>query len=1297
MIISSTITKKVLETIVHETFSTFGIFSSSSLLDSLKLLGFYYATNAGVSINIEDLKTPDVKKKFIETANQEIDFVSTRWQQGFVSDVERFQSIIDSWNVATEGLKNRIVDYYQYFDPANNLYIMAFSGARGNMSQVRQLVGMRGLMSDQNGKIIDLPIQRNFREGLSSIDYIVSSYGARKGIVDTALKTADSGYLTRRLIYLAQDLVIRETDCQSSTGVFLFLKKTSSSKNFVGRYLNWAKKETFPYEKIHSNNIFLDSSVLTALKKQAPVTLNVRSSLTCQSSASICQLCYGFDLAHNRVISLGETVGILAAQSIGEPGTQLTMRTFHTGGIFTGETIKAILSPFSGKIIFPTYLKTISYRTNHGVLVAKLQQEAKIKIVDWKGIEKEISLAIGSFLYITKSCFLPENALIAEYSTQSFSLGTKRMKPIYSTIDGEIILTMPIRSIPTKRIAITLEEGVLWVTFANIFPIPSQSALHFRKKLEKKKSFASLKVSVSEAGYIHLSENCLTLFTKTKTLTLELTHLLMSFKNCSVKILPIVKNYQYVDASTTVAFLYIQPKKDETIYLIRQKQSQLAMHKKFLNQNVKKAGKLQKLVTTWFPPDQPARYSEIRRLLISSGMSSENYNFFIGQKVKKIRKSAALFTWMKETSRQVIIAEKEKNLGQVFFVIAESDILKMNTDQVTSLSFSTKKKSFFRPKMKVNSMLQFTNCCYFLKKDGLKMIFQKALPTHLSANTMLKHKSGDFIYEKAVLAKLVNYTQQTEDIVQGLPKIEELIEARKAKQASILSRVPGVAISNSLLKIEQYWKHPVKKTVLEHPYRFTIQMPENIFSYALYLEKPKDLKSKKEKEVDDEEEIEEIEEEGKKRKKGKEKTFFPFLVSCHSFPEQFVVFETNIVNCQKLFKKPGDKNNIFIPKLLPPIFAPYEVPSNAKKEPKKVECNKKQFEHGYNYAFKVVGSELEYRIEVVPEGLPEKEMVELEEVREEEKRRRFEHYLRVKGRKSYSKFQTLPVHDYLSKKLIRYTNKEFVFWKKIVSSELLRSRTPDCEDDLGAEAFYRNSKKDLMLTIGKKEYVFLENVNFFKEYRLTNRCKPIVKFGDFIDIGEPITEGTIDTHSLLNILFEYHRQLDGTMQGTKRSVQKIQLILVNSIQAIYQSQGVNIASKHIEIVVKQMTSKVSIISGGNTPFLPGELVPFVLITQVSLALQDATIVSEEEFFPYHLPGYEPKILSATNASLGKDSFLSAAGFQETKRILSKAALEGSCDWLRGLKECIMLGRLIPAGSTFLNYKNYLDKAYSFLK
>ena len=312
MLLTRTVTKKVLETIVHETFSKFGKLSSSSLLDSLKLLGFYYATTAGISINIEDLKTPNVKKNFLDNANLEIDEISQQWQQGFVSDTERFQSIIDSWNVATESLKNKIVDYYQNFDPANNLYIMAFSGARGNMSQVRQLVGMRGLMSDQEGNIIDLPIQANFREGLSSIDYIISSYGARKGIVDTALKTADSGYLTRRLIYVAQDLVIREFDCKTTEGVLIELQTNSDIKNISGREL------INIFQQNKKINLFdkqiLTPKILTKLKEKAPIILNIRSPLTCKSKQSICQKCYGWDLAQEKLISLGETVGIMAAQ-----------------------------------------------------------------------------------------------------------------------------------------------------------------------------------------------------------------------------------------------------------------------------------------------------------------------------------------------------------------------------------------------------------------------------------------------------------------------------------------------------------------------------------------------------------------------------------------------------------------------------------------------------------------------------------------------------------------------------------------------------------------------------------------------------------------------------------------------------------------------------------------------------------------------------------------------------------------------------------------------------------------------
>jgi DNA-directed RNA polymerase subunit beta' len=195
----------------------------------------------------------------------------------------------------------------------------------------------------------------------------------------------------------------------------------------------------------------------------------------------------------------------------------------------------------------------------------------------------------------------------------------------------------------------------------------------------------------------------------------------------------------------------------------------------------------------------------------------------------------------------------------------------------------------------------------------------------------------------------------------------------------------------------------------------------------------------------------------------------------------------------------------------------------------------------------------------------------------------------------------------------------------------------------------------------------------------------MIEPGEFIDIGEPITDGTIDSHELLKILFVYHSELDGIVEGTRKSLNKFQLILVNSIQAIYQGQGVSISTKHIEIIVRQMTSRVTIQTSGDTPFLPGEIVPFSLILEIC----EAFTTNPE----YKTPTFAPKLMSATNASLNKDGFLSGAGFQETRKMLTKAAIEGTSDWLRGLKESLMSGRMIPAGSAFLNYKNYLDNLY----
>jgi len=1099
MLLNRTITRKILENIVHETFSQFGILSCSSLLDSLKLLGFYYATNAGISINIEDLKTPDVKEKCINDAKQEVIDISDKWQQGFVSDIERFQTIIDSWNIATESLKNRVIDYYKYFDPTNNLYIMAFSGARGNMSQVRQLVGMRGLMSDQEGKIIDLPIQTNFREGLSSIDYIISSYGARKGIVDTALKTADSGYLTRRLIYIAQDLVIRENDCKTNEGILIELKKNSNIKNLIGRTLvNATSLKTF--KALPSETLLLTNEILKDFKEKSPLILNVRSSLTCKSSGSICQKCYGWDLAQQKLISLGEAVGIIAAQSIGEPGTQLTMRTFHTGGIFTGENLKQIVAPFSGKIILSSNLKSINYRTNHGVLVLKLQEETILNIVNWKGITSEVFLDIGSFLYVNHLDFVKKGQVLAEYSNQTLMPGARKLKPIYTPMSGEIRFeNLSVRKIlkDKRTIKVNEDDGVLWIASGKIFSLPKEIDYLFPKKLKKSIPFGKLKIISPINGLIKVNYPFLTILNPDKSITIDLSAITKPLKNCSIKIFPFVQNYQYIDKHSILGTIEIFPVYEGLIYSVRKKDSK--------------------------------------------------------------------FT-------------------QSFFCITESDIWKINSDQINNFSFFQDKKGIVRAGNILNNNSKFSRSGFFLKKDGFKMIFQNALPIFLSRGTILNYKPGDFVFENKIFATAVNYTQQTEDIVQGLPKIEELIEARRPKIKAYLSLRPGILITNSMINDS--------KSI-----NFNRSLEDSTIN-CIYKSITKLNNSKKE--------ITPI-----KIKTKQKQTIF--LAHSLFLKKNIVVY----------------KNKIF--KIIPlPLGEMFKLQQKGKKKDE--------------FFF--------------------------------QKSTKKEDVLLFYGKLPNSIWKPCENENIKNEIVFKYKNGQLVPFLTIKNDQ--------------PNKILKNKKGDYILNFDQDKYIWLEYLNPMHEYEVPLTSKILFESGSFIDIAEPITEGIIDVHELLHLLFKYHFLLDGLLIGINRSLNKFQILLVNSIQSIYQSQGVNISSKHIEIIVRQMTSKVIIRDSGDTPLLPGELVRISLINEIYLALKN-----REEGITYRTPKYEPLLLSATNSSLSKDGFLSAAGFQETKRVLTKSAIEGTADWLRGLKECIIIGRLIPAGSSFLNYKSYLDNIYSF--
>nr|QIA46980.1 beta' subunit of RNA polymerase [Yamagishiella unicocca] len=369
-----TFDKGRLKNLVSWTLENYGQYKTVELLEQLKKTGFEYATKAGISLGIDDLKIPPKKKTLLLEAEQLTKLTVHQYQRGDITAVERFQRLIDTWHRTSEQLKQEVITYFEETDILNPVYMMAFSGARGNISQVRQLVGMRGLMSDPQGQIIDFPIRSNFREGLTLTEYIISSYGARKGIVDTALRTANAGYLTRRLVDVAQHVIISHYDCGTQKGIFLTDMKegnktiVSAQSRIIGRVLARDIYKPNTTIKVASRNQEISTDLAFEITKITN-RIFVRSSLTCNTAKLLCQLCYGWSLAQGNLVSVGEAVGVIAAQSIGEPGTQLTMRTFHTGGVFSGDVSDEIRAPYNGYVHYGNTIPGILIRALDGKIL----------------------------------------------------------------------------------------------------------------------------------------------------------------------------------------------------------------------------------------------------------------------------------------------------------------------------------------------------------------------------------------------------------------------------------------------------------------------------------------------------------------------------------------------------------------------------------------------------------------------------------------------------------------------------------------------------------------------------------------------------------------------------------------------------------------------------------------------------------------------------------------------------------------------------------------------------------------
>ncbi|WP_243367489.1 DNA-directed RNA polymerase subunit beta' [Fundidesulfovibrio soli] len=448
-LVNCVLNKKTIARLVGEVYRIAGTKATVILCDQLKALGYEYATRAGCSIGVKDLTIPARKAEILDKSTREVEEIELQYAEGIITRTEKYNKVVDVWTKATNDVASemmRDISTDLMTDPKtgkqerntsfNAIFMMTHSGSRGNPDQMRQLAGMRGLMAKPSGEIIETPITSNFREGLSVAQYFISTHGARKGLADTALKTANSGYLTRRLVDVVQDVIITELDCGTVDG--LEIKHYEKSGEIKQRLAERALGRTTMFDVFDANdevaipaNTIVDETVAMKIEELGLPNLTIRSTLTCQSGHGVCAMCYGRDLARGHLVNVGETVGIIAAQSIGEPGTQLTMRTFHIGGTAAREIEKSsIPAQNNGRVVLHR-MKSVKNQDGASIVLGKSGQ---VSIVDDQGREREkYSLPSGARLAVVDGQMVKKDEILAEWDPFN--------EPFVTDVEGTVKFT----------------------------------------------------------------------------------------------------------------------------------------------------------------------------------------------------------------------------------------------------------------------------------------------------------------------------------------------------------------------------------------------------------------------------------------------------------------------------------------------------------------------------------------------------------------------------------------------------------------------------------------------------------------------------------------------------------------------------------------------------------------------------------------------------------------------------------------------------------------------------------------
>lgn len=1305
--------RTAIKQLIRRLIAHFGITYTTHVLDQLKTLGFQQATLGAISLGIDDLSTAPSKGWLIEDAEQYGNLSEKHHNYGNLHAVEKLRQLIETWYATSEYLKQEMNPNFKMTDPLNPVHMMSFSGARGSTSQVHQLVGMRGLMSDPQGQIIDLPIRSNFREGLSLTEYIISCYGARKGVVDTAVRTSDAGYLTRRLVEVVQHIVVREIDCGTPSGIFMSNPRGRRGihyQNLVGRVL--AENIYINNRCFAARNQDIGASLADGLVTSKTEPISIRSPLTCRSMLWICQLCYGWSLTSGNLVEMGEAVGIIAGQSIGEPGTQSTLRTFHTGGVFTGDIAEHVRTPFNGIIkfnesfVYPT-------RTRHGHPAWMCHTGLFLSIRSRSEVQN-ITIPPKSLLLVQNSQYVESKQVIAEIRAGASPFKEKVRKYIHSNLGGEMHWNTKVRHASEyirSDIHPILKTCHIWVLSGNSYdkndelPVSfyrNQDRIDSRTFISKRKSLYPFLVNKNRLNICILNSH----FSRKNVILTRSGLTWTTFNGLSNSI------------NCNIIFCGYSIGKERENLLLKKEYVTLPFVLK-----IRKSGILQNndvfaiLDNPEYGLKEPGivKYGTVKIDLISK---SDNFG---DAKTKSFRPGYRI---AKRGNFFFIPGEVSAQASSLLSAINNKSVSAIITSSITSGDQSVEIEGGMNDTYKVKippGTIYYPNGTYRISKQvsisvpPRKKLFNEFRFNHWTyLQWIIPPKEKPFVSMRPAIEYKISDKSNKTNLLNLLERSTNL-EIRTANYLlygdgeRIQVGEGNIRLTRTCLIVHWRRRYFSEKAHVSFLRIRTRNNSRNFLQISL-MNRPFSKKKEREGVLDSQYVL---------RRKN----------CCNNVSS---IFEDRLITKHRGIIRTSSNQNNEVQSFI--ILSPSDLVEIPKIDESRNSITRKSIKNSFSvefFDFRKPPEDLNFIDQ--PKAVNTLENTSLEKsvgvilfdksgfmgnlqnaaslcfyrVAHAEAMASNSSIIN-RSRNSLQNLKWYFIDEYrkIHKFIFGNSINRNLFSRWCSPLVHLSEETPQSPDlNLGQfllESFYTSKYEEIFppgQIIGMHKHYLV--VRLAKPYSATEGAIVHNNFGESIKEGDtPITlvyerlrsgdiiqglprvEQLLEARSINSISINLDNGFEdwnsdmkgfignlwGFFLSTKIGIEQGQTNLVDQIQKVYQSQGVYVSNKHIEIIVRQMTSKVATSENGMINiFSPGELIESSRARKMNRVLEEA------------IP-YKPILLGITRASLNTQSFISEASFQETTRVLAKAALKGRTDWLKGLKENVILGGVIPAGT-----------------